>query len=493
MCRNHRGFDRRQPDLKSLDFREHFIQTESGGAERFRAAIRETTDRLAEIFESADAPYSGLPIGELDRALAAEFESSEQISLSATMETVARNSILTQHPNCAAHLHTPPMISAIAAEVVIAALNQSMDSWDQASAATLVETQMVAWFAEKIAFGQGADGVFTGGGTESNYLGLLLARGLVCERNWGCDIFKEGLPNEARNLRVLTSENAHFTVAKSMARLGLGTKSVIAVDCDAEGRMKPGALQQLLEKVEPMAVVATAGTTDLGAIDPLTEIAEICEQQKVWLHVDAAYGGGLLLTDQRKQLRGIERADSIALDFHKLFFQPISCGLFLLRDGENFRFIEQHADYLNREADPRPNLVDKSVVTSRRFDALKIWMTLKNVGPDQLGAMIERVLQLAKYAAELVKRSPKLELLADPSLTTILFRFAGSDELNCEVHEQLLASGRAVIGRTSFNGQVALKLTLLNPSLTEAQIENLIELIESEGNRLETASKSATA
>lgn len=473
------------------DFREHFLHTGPGGATEYRQALKRTIDQFADWIESVDAPYSGLDAGSLDELLA-------EAKLEGALELVARHSIVVQHPRCIAHLHTPPVISALAAEVVISALNQSMDSWDQASAATHVEIQTVDWFAKRVGFGEGADGTFTGGGTQSNFMGLLLARDEVCRRVSNWDVFENGLPDYAGRLRVLTSKTAHFSVVKSLAQLGLGARAVVAVDCDAQGRMKPAALEEALAEIDqqlliPMAVAATAGTTDHGAIDPLDEIARICQARQIWLHVDAAYGGGLILTEQRARLGGIERADSVTLDFHKFFYQPISCGLFLLRDGSRFRHIEHHADYLNREADPRPNLVEKSVATSRRFDALKIWLTLKSIGPETLGRMVERTMNLAGHAAQTIAADPKFQLFAEPQLSTVLFRFGASDELNRDLHEQLLASGRAIIGRTVIDGTVALKLTVLNPCLTESDLDELIELIRAEGNRLETNKKSATA
>ncbi len=135
-------------------------------------------------------------------------------------------------------------------------------------------------------------------------------------------------------------------------------------------------------------ITGTAGTTDNGSIDDLDDVADLAEKHGLWMHVDAAYGGALILSRHHARLEGIERADSITVDFHKMFFQPISCGAVLLKDKAHFGYIRHHADYLNREEDVLPNLVDKSIATTRRFDALKVWMTLQNVGPQALGSML---------------------------------------------------------------------------------------------------------
>lgn len=488
--------------MTEQDFREFFIRTGPGGAEFYRGVLGGTIDALSGLFEQIEKPYSGLDLGTLERLLATEIEDSKlgcspmAEAIGKSIDLIARHSIIVQHPHCAAHLHTPPAVPALAAELVISALNQSMDSWDQAAAATHVETQMVEWFARRFGLGELADGTFSSGGTQSNFMGLLLARDECCWRTSGHNVFEAGLPDYAGRLRVITSQNTHFSIVKSLAQLGLGSRAVIAVDCDASGRMLPAALIAALAELDrqqliPMAVVATAGTTDHGAIDPIAEIADICAKRGVWLHVDAAFGGGLILTNQRSRLDGIGRADSLALDFHKFFYQPISCGVFLLRDRNHFRHLEHHADYLNREADPRPNLVEKSIATSRRFDALKTWVTLKSIGPQRLGEMIERVLDLTRYAAELIAAEPQLELLSEPQLSTVLFRFLPADhslndEMNRHLHEELLSSGRAIVGRTALGGATVLKLTLLNPCLEESDVDELVEILCTEGKRLES-------
>ncbi|MFT5110084.1 MAG: glutamate/tyrosine decarboxylase-like PLP-dependent enzyme [Pseudoalteromonas tetraodonis] len=486
--------------MSRRDFQDFFLRTGPGGAGSYREALGETIDAISVLFEQLEAPYSGLDLKTLERLLAAEIEphrlgSPLDVEIQRSIDLVARHSIIVQHPFCAAHLHTPPAIPALAAEVIISSLNQSMDSWDQASAATHIEEQMVDWFANRFGIGERADGTFTSGGTQSNFMGLLLARDETCHRISGHHVFEHGLPDYADRLRVITSQTTHFSIVKSLAQLGLGSRAVVAVDCDHSGRLSPDALSAVLADLDdqdllPMAVVATAGTTDHGAIDPIADIAEICANHRVWLHVDAAFGGALILTNQQSRLDGIERADSIALDFHKFFYQPISCGLFLLRNKKHFHHLEHHADYLNRESDPRPNLVEKSVATSRRFDALKIWLTLKSIGPEVLGQMIEHVLELTRQTAKILADDPQFELLAEPQLSTVLFRFRPSDpaladDLNRSLHEELLSSGRAIIGRTSIGGKIALKLTLLNPCLVENDLIELVELLRTAGSRLD--------
>ena len=293
--------------------------------------------------------------------------------LAATLRTVVSNSVAINHPYTAAHLHCPPLLAALAAEVVISALNQSMDSFDQAPIATVVEQKMIRLLCAEAGLPSSADGTFTTGGSQSNYLGLLLARDQLLQRHWNWSAQKSGLPPEARRLRIFCSEVAHFTVEKAAAQLGLGTDAVVRVAVDESFRMKPLALQDSLHAARsqdllPMAIVATAGTTDFGSVDPLPELASVAREAGAWLHVDAAYGGALLFSAQhRNKLLGIEHADSLGLDFHKLFWQPIPCSAFLLRDARHFDSIKLHADYLNpelHEEEGIPNLVTTSLLTS---------------------------------------------------------------------------------------------------------------------------------
>jgi len=237
--------------------------------------------------------------------------------------------VVVSHPDTAAHLHCPPLQAALAAEAVISALNQSMDSFDQAPMATILEQKFFQWLTAEVEFPAGANGTFTSGGTQSNYMGLLLARDSFLKSRLRWPAQRKGLPPEAARMRVLCSEAAHFSVEKSAAQLGIGTGAVVKVAVDGEFRMRPESLRSVLddmraESMFPFAIVATAGTTDFGSVDPLPEIVDLARSAGAWLHVDAAYGGVLLFSRRhRHQLEGVASADSVSLDFHKLFWQPV--------------------------------------------------------------------------------------------------------------------------------------------------------------------------
>lgn len=475
----------------------------------FHDALDEARTVVSRHFAAGCKAYGGMGPHDLTGVLASgELLPDEGIGLREVLaeigEKVVRNSVRVTDPLCAAHLHCPPLIPALAAEVLISAMNQSMDSWDQSPAGTLLEQRMTQLLCRIYGLPGSADGTFTSGGTQSNLLGLLLARNHFALARLGWDARKRGLPPDAGRLRILCSEHAHFSVSRSAMTLGLGEQCVVAVAADSRHRLSPEALDRRIGELRtggllPFAILATAGTTDYGSIDPLPEIADRAEAEGLWLHVDAAYGGALILSDRHaRALRGIERANSITVDFHKLFYQPISCGAFLVGSGGSFDLIRMNAEYLNPESEELagvPNLVGKSLQTTRRFDALKLHASFQCLGRRGFAEMIDRTLELAGEAASRIGGDPRFELLnPDPQLNAIVFRFLPpgsgardrtdelSDRVNRRIRDELLASGAAVIGRTRAAGRQYLKLTLLNPRTTIADIERLLARILDLGN-----------
>lgn len=486
-------------------FENDFLTQSEASKAVYRKLISAAAQLVSESLPAVPSP--GRTASELASLVSSEFLSGTGASTETmlqTLRTVVRNSINVSQPRTAAHLHCPPLLAALAAEAVITALNQSMDSFDQAPIATLVEQKTIRWLCGEAGFPTTADGTFTTGGSQSNYMGLLLARDAFLKKRWDWSAQKSGLPPEANRLRILCSNVAHFTVEKSASQLGLGTDSVVRVDVDDHFRMRPAALRSALEGLNgggllPMALVATAGTTDFGSIDPLIEITTIARESNIWLHVDAAYGGALLFSStHRDKLAGIESADSIAIDFHKLFWQPIPCSAFLLREARHFDSIRLYADYLNPESHTEegiPDLVTTSLLTSRRFDALKLWISFQSLGRDKLGKMIDATITLAAHAAKTILDVPQFELTAKPQLSTVVFRYLPStpaldaDALNNRIRRQLFDEGKAVIGHTRVRGRQCLKLTCMNPAVSDAEMEDLLKAILERGRRLEEGSK----
>lgn len=483
-------------------FESDFLTPANVSRDAYRRLLSQAAAILCESLP--DSTYAGKSPTELANLISHKFlpEEPATAQIAEILRTVVANSISVNHPYTAAHLHCPPLLASLAAEGVISALNQSMDSFDQAPIATVVEQKMVRWLCAQAGLPATADGTFTTGGSQSNYMALLLARDTCLRKHWNWSAQKSGLPPEAPQLRILCSEVAHFTVEKSAMQLGLGTDSVVRVAVDDHFRMDPAALRGALAAMQsqnllPMAIIATAGTTDFGSIDPLPALAALARGAKTWLHVDAAYGGALLFSaDHRAKLAGIEQADSIAIDFHKLLWQPIPCSVFLLREAQHFDSIKMHADYLNPELDEDeglPNLVTTSLLTTRRFDALKLWISFQSLGRTQLATMIDHIIALAADAGKLVGRTPNLELICEPQLSTVVFRYIPRkaaldvDRINASIRRRLLETGSAVIGHTRVRGQQCLKFTCMNPATSDGQMTELIEMVRAQGEGLESS------
>jgi L-2,4-diaminobutyrate decarboxylase len=482
-------------------FESEFLTATQSSKDQYQRLVSQVTQTICTALPNA--PYVGHKASALTDLVSADFLPEAAASpepIAAILRTIVSNSVNVNHPYTAAHLHCPPLLAALAAEVVTSALNQSMDSFDQAPIATVVEQKMIRWLCGQARLPASAGGTFTTGGSQSNYMGLLLARDAFLHKHWNWSAQKSGLPPDARRLRIFCSDVAHFTVEKAASQLGLGTDAVVRVAVDERFRMNAAALRDSLVAAQsagllPLAIVATAGTTDFGSVDPLPEVALLAKGAGAWLHVDAANGGALLFSAQhREKLAGIEAADSLSIDFHKLFWQPIPCSTFLLRDTRHFDSIRLYADYLNpelHEDDGIPNLVTTSLLTTRRFDALKLWISFQALGRTQLAAMIDRTIELAEHTARIVRETRHLELICDPQLSTVVFRYVparadtDSDGLNATLHQRLFDRGLAVIGHTRVRNRQCLKITCMNPAVTNSQMQELISTIVDQGMNLE--------
>jgi L-2,4-diaminobutyrate decarboxylase len=297
-------------------------------------------------------------------------------------------------------------------------------------------------------------------------------------------------------------------VQRACAALGLGEGAVRLVPTDERRRMRPLALVESLRELggahTPIAIVATAGTTDFGSIDPLPALAEIAAKHGVWLHVDAAYGFGALFSERlADKLRGIERADSITLDLHKLGWQPAAASVLLLADTRNFAALEREVAYLNPLDDVEAGLdglLGRSLQTTRRPDAVKVAATLLALGRRGLGDLVDICHDLARYAEQRIAREAELQLVSEAELTTVVFRYRcrsdadaqRQDAVNGELRRRLLERGVALIGRTralpsprDSERRVCLKFTLLNPSATPGDIDDLVHAVLRAGRDIE--------
>lgn len=461
------------------------------GAARLAAARTShsvaTHDELKALVDQIDLNQ---PVGDLDVAL----DELDAVWL--------QHAVWFHLPATTAHLNCPVVVPAVAADALAATVNTSLDTWDQSTSATLIERKVLSWTAERIGFPSTADGMFTPGGTTSTLQALMIARDEALEATAGFG-HCASRPARAATLRIFTSAHSHFSVMTAAKILGLDDDAVVSIPVDGTGRMRTSSLRAALEAARgqglvPMAVVATAGTTDRGAVDQLSGIGFVCQQHNVWLHVDAAYGSGLLTSRAHwHRLMGIELADSVTVDFHKTWFQPVSCSAVIVRQAATLRHCTHHADYLNPADTPEPNQVDRSLQTTRRFDALKIWLTLRTVGADGIGQMVDQVIDLAQQSADLLRSDGRFELVCEPSLSTVLFRWLPSDRRDPDqvvraIRRRIWEAGGCTVAETRLEGRPCLKLTLLNPTASVQDVAAVMDEVHAAGTALTATGGTST-
>ncbi|GHC55978.1 pyridoxal phosphate-dependent decarboxylase family protein [Streptomyces cinnamoneus] len=457
----------------------------AGGAQGTRA-LRPLLDiALHALARGATARGGPLPAGGPEtvaariRATASpalpEHGTGPDEALHTLVQALAEGAADPADPHCAAHLHSPPLALATAADLAAGTLNPSLDSWDQAPSATALEALTTQALAALAYPGRPtADALVTTGGTESNQLALLLAREAARTRGTG-------------PLHIVCGANAHHSIQRSAWLLGLPAPHRLPTP---SGTLNPEDLRTTLTTLHttPTLVVATAGTTDAGHIDPLPRIADHCAAHGATLHVDAAYGGPLLFSDTlKKALTGLDRADSITLDLHKLGWQPIAAGLLAVPDTTALRPLAHQADYLNAPDDTEaglPDLLHRSLRTTRRPDIFKIAVTLRALGRRGIAELVERVCTAAHHLADLVDAHPSFELHSRPTISTVLFRPLGADHhTTAHTRRRLLHNGHAVLGRTSTPQGLWLKATLLNPHTRPDDLRHLLTLVEGHTTR----------
>lgn len=463
-------------------------------------AMGKVTSAVKKFLKTNPRPFSGVTPQQLRPHFDAVDFAVPHLNYDSLLQEVeqlyTQHAVTFHHPEYIAHLNCPLVIPAIAAEVMISSINSSLDTWDQSAGGTLMEQKLIEWTCKQLGYGQLADGVFTSGGTQSNLMAMLLARDHYSLLHLNHNIKMNGLPPAASRFRIFVSEKAHFSIQKSASLLGLGEKAVIKVKTDRNFRMNTILLEdaikhELAQGNIPIAIVGTAGTTDFGNIDPLPEIGRISHKYNLWFHVDAAYGCGLLLTDKHRSLiNGIDLANSVTVDYHKSFFQPVSSSGFLVKNKQYLQLITLHADYLNpkdHDEEGLPNQVNKSIQTTRRFDALKLWFTLRMLGREKLGYYMETIIQTAREITALLQQDQDFELVNETDISALVFRFRPKHSLTnpCHMNQYIKKSmfneGKALVAGTKINQQFYLKFTLLNPLTQISHIKNIFKIIKKHG------------
>ena len=386
--------------------------------------------------------------------------------------------------------------SGAIAEMLAATMNANVGGRNHG--AVYVERQVIDWSRELFGFPREATGVLTTGASEANLVGVLVAR----TRALGGEVRERGLDPQRARVTGYASAATHGCVRRAFEIAGIGSEALRILPTDGRQRIDIAALQERIASdraagARPFLIVANAGTVDVGAIDPLDELATIARREGCHLHVDGAFGAlAMLSSTLRERLKGIERADSIAFDFHKWAHAPYDVGCVLVRDGEAHRAtFASEGPYLTRMtrglASATPWFTDYVPELSRSFRALKVWFTLKEHGADRIAAAIERNVEQARRLGEAIDADERLELLAPVGLNVVCFRYrpqgvdeAALDAFNDELVVRVQESGIAVVSSTSIGGRRALRACFVNHRTTEDDLRVLLDGIRDLGERL---------
>jgi L-2,4-diaminobutyrate decarboxylase len=390
--------------------------------------------------------------------------------------TVMRWSNQLHHPMYMGHQVCPPLLDAASADFLISALNNSTAVWEMSPIGTAIEKELVRWLADLAGYPAQAEGTAVSGGSAANLTGLMAARAR----------FLADSSTSAKRPVVVTSSDAHYSIARAAAIMGIPSIDVLKVATDDAHRMDAGHLESTLAAVEArddaavMAIVATSGSTATGAFDRLDEIALLRDRFRTWLHVDAAHGASVLLSKRLAPLvRGLDRADSFSWDPHKMLFMPLSLGTILVREGIWLRrAFEADAPYLFHSTRAAENLGEMTIQCSRRADAIKLWLVLQSRGAEFFAEMMERVTDLTRYLYDCLVESSEFEPVHEPEMNILCFRRTGfDDEMTADLRERLVRSGRAWITSTVLRGERVLRVTMMNARTTHAHIDAMLDAL----------------
>jgi aromatic-L-amino-acid/L-tryptophan decarboxylase len=478
--------------------------------EDFRRLAHRAVDLVADYLAGVAAGPVFSPMAAGARQKLVEGELSETGStpdaiLAAFAEHVLPYPMGNGHPRFFGWVNSPPAPLGVLAELLGAAMNPSCAGGDHA--AIYLERGVVRWLMELVGFPiEDSMGLLVSGASMATLTCLGAARHHVATLD-GWDVRAAGLQGRRAPLVLYTSEEGHSCIRKAAEVLGLGGNAVRAIPVDAEFRMDTAALEAAVAVDRaagrrPFCVAATAGTVNTGAIDPIARIADFCRVEGLWLHVDGAYGA-LAVVDPavRPRYRGLERADSLALDPHKWLSVPVECGCALVRDGTTLRDAFSLVPPYLRTEEGRgfgglPWYSEYGFQQTRGFRALKLWMTLEHLGRAGVRALVTRHRALARRLAALIDAAPDLERLAPVELSVVCFRFvprrgsssdAELDGLNTRIVETAQSEGRVFITGTVLRGRSALRACVLHYGTTEADVAMLVETVRELGSRLGAA------
>jgi L-2,4-diaminobutyrate decarboxylase len=418
--------------------------------------------------------------------------------ITALHDEVLAGTLHIHHPRNMGHQVAPPLPIAALCDLVAALTNQAMAVYETGPSATLIERQVIRWMGELVGW-QDTEGVLTSGGAQANLTALLAARQVQAQKirpDW--DVWQQGL-GAGKPLCILVSEHAHYSVSRAAGIMGMGSDAVIKVATDTAGRIDISALrtawQQAHEQGKTVfAIAANAGCTPTGSIDPLNEIGRFCREKGIWFHVDGAHGASALLSGAHKHaLQGIELADSVVWDGHKLLYMPATISAVLFREAQHsYAAFAQQASYLfqgDSHAEETYNTSYRTLECTKRMMGLKLWVAFSLYGAERLGQLVEAVFASARAFADKLQEQPDFELLMAPDTNILCFRHLvpGMSALQLSAHQaalrsQLVRSGQFHLTQVALHDAIWLRTTIMNPLTRPEDFDALISALRKTNN-----------
>jgi len=457
----------------------------------FRKEGHRLVDLLADYLETAQKGGSDLPVMpsyEPD-ALHEEYR-LDKIKSPDLFSRVLADSIHVHHPRYVGHQVCPPIPMTALAGLIGDLLNNGMGVYEMGQAANAIEREVVRNVAQQMDMGPEAGGFLTSGGTLGNLTALLTARSLKADTR----VWTEG---HTEKLALMVSEQAHYCVDRAVRILGWGEEGIIKVPVDSDYRMRTDQLPELFRQAEDrgirvIAVVGSACSTATGSFDDLEAIAEFCRKEDLWFHVDGAHGGALAYSSKyRSRIRGIERADSVVMDFHKMLLtQALTTALIYRNHRHAYATFQQKAEYLwsRQEAPEWFNPAKRTFECTKVMMGLRPYLLLHTYGPQIFDQYLTRVMDLTRAFADLVRKEPHFELALDPQCNILCFRFRkegmemeANNELNSTIRQEIIDSGKFYLVQTQLQGTLWLRCTFTNPFTTVEHFSALLEEIRKRG------------
>lgn len=380
----------------------------------------------------------------------------------------------TRHPRSLAHMVPPPATVSVLGDLLKGAANQCAFTRMQGPLVPAMEAAVLAWLARTLGYGPGSGGLFTSGGTLSNYIASFLALARARPDVGGSE-----------RLCIIASDQSHFSMQKAARLIGIGSEGLFLAPSGADGRLLPGALAATLRRAvslgyRPFLFVCTGGTTNAGVLEPADAFADAARVHSAWLHLDGAHGGFSALGRAGSPASYWGLADSVSWDPHKTLFVSYPAGALLLRDPAHLALLECRPDYAFHDAaatDPAFCHLEGS----RGFDALKVWLTIRHIGRDGFRTLADYLLQLARHLAARIEETEGLELVTAPDTNIVCFRYvdpalqpARLDALNAAIQEGLYGEGGSLLSRTRIGGRVVLRAVLQNPFTTRRDLDRVL-------------------